>query len=91
MGRTPSDNPKKHQVLARLTAAEMEVLTAIAHLEGTTPNGLVRRLVEQEIRRMEADQHVRADIANRRAYTKKKEGAVVPLAAGRRRRSKSSG
>ena len=68
----------------------MEVLTAIAHLEGTTPNGLVRRLVEQEVRRMETDTHVRADIANRRAYAEKKDGAVVPLAVGRRRRSKSA-
>lgn len=90
MGRPPSDEPKKHQVLARLTAAEMEVLTAIAHLERTTANGLVRRLVEQEVRRMEADPHVRADIANRRAYAAQKDGAVLPMAAGRRRRSKSS-
>lgn len=39
---------------------------------------------------MEADPHVRADIANRRAYAEQKDGAVVPIAAGRRRRSKPS-
>jgi len=88
MGRPRSNEPKKHQVLVRLTAAEMEVLTAIAHLEGTTPNGLVRRIVAQEVTRMEADPHVRADIANRRAYSEQKDGAVVPLTAGRRRRSR---
>jgi len=79
MARPSSANPKDRQILARVTAAEYEVLDAVAHLERSTVNALVRRLVEAEVRRMENDPNVIADVENRADYERRREGSVHQL------------
>jgi hypothetical protein len=86
VGRPRNEDPKRHQVLIRLTASEIDVVSAIAHLECITPSGLIRRLVEQEVARMTSNPHVVADIANRVAYDEERTGEVVPLTAVQRNR-----
>lgn len=84
MARPKSKNPKANQIQVRVTDEELDVLIALAHLEGITPNALVRRLVESEVHRMENDPAVVADRENRRRYQAQKDGGVVPIRPGSR-------
>ncbi len=79
MPRSKRETPKDAQVLVRLTQADHDVLSAVAHLEGVTVNALVRMLVEAEVARAGADEHVRADIENRQRYRSKRGGEIAPI------------
>jgi hypothetical protein len=82
-------NPKRDvQLLLRLTSQENVVLDSLAHLEGTTVAALLYRLAQGEVARAEKNEFVRADIANKLAFTSSKAGEVVDL-GGRRRDPKS--
>jgi hypothetical protein len=68
MGRARVAEPRSEQLLVRLTAAEMEVLEAIAHLERVTPNQYARELLQHHVATLAQQPHVKADLANRAAY-----------------------
>jgi hypothetical protein len=67
--RPRSEDPRKHQVLVRFTTPELEVLTAVAHLEDTTVAAYVYELVHQHVVAVASNEHVQADIVNRRKYS----------------------
>jgi hypothetical protein len=66
-----AEDPRRSQVLVRFTDAEMAVLTAVAHLEGVTPNAYVYAVVSDHAAALASNPNVQADIANRRAYTER--------------------
>lgn len=70
MIRMPNEvRPRRgEQLLVRLTAPELDVLTAIAHLEGVTPNAYAYDLLRTHLLALAGDPFVRADLANRAAY-----------------------
>jgi hypothetical protein len=68
VGRSRVVEPRTEQLLVRLTAAEMEILEAIAHLERVTPNQYARGLLQHHLAALAHQPHVAADLANRRAY-----------------------
>lgn len=67
--RKASGEVRDQQLLLRLAASHQEVLVAIAHLEGVTPNAYAYRLLAAHLDRLGTQPHVVADLANRRAYS----------------------
>lgn len=68
MPKPKSSDPRKAQVLLRLTDTEARVLEAVAHLEGVTASTYAYGLVSRHLSSLANDPHVRADLANREAY-----------------------
>jgi hypothetical protein len=56
------------QLLVRLTAEELDWLESAAHLERLTANAYVYRLLQAHVSSLASNEHVRADVENRRAY-----------------------
>lgn len=63
--------PRTEQVQLRITNVQLEVLEAVAHLEGSTPSSYAHQVVVEHLAKMATDDHVRTDIENRRAYVAK--------------------
>lgn len=59
---------RDQQLLVRLATSHQQVLVAIAHLEGVTPNAYAHQLLAAHLDRLRTQPHVVADLANRRAY-----------------------
>ncbi len=78
MPRRPPGEPRDQQLLVRLSATDHDVLRAIAHLEGMTPNAYAHQLLAGHLTRLRSHPRVLADLANRRAYTAESSD-VVPL------------
>jgi hypothetical protein len=68
MPRPRATEPRDQQVLVRLTARELGVLEAVAHLERTKPNLYVREILVEHLVAMVRNPRVQADLANRAAY-----------------------
>jgi hypothetical protein len=74
----PRGEPRDQQLLVRLNASDHNVLRAIAHLEGMTPNAYAHQLLTGHLARLRSHPRVIADLANRRAYAAE-SSHVVPL------------
>ena len=84
--RRPVAEPRDQTVLLRFAATEMELLGAIAHLEGVTSNHYAYTLVVEHLRSLAEDSLVQADLANRRAYALR-EATATQIDRARARRS----
>lgn len=78
MPRRPSGEPRDQQLLVRLSASDLDVLRAIAHLEGMTPSGYAHQLLAGHLERLRGHPRVAADLANRLAFAADSTD-VVPL------------
>lgn len=72
---------RSEQLLLRLTVEELEWVESAAHLERCTPNAYVYELVRAHVASLAHNEHVRADLANRRAY---KDAQATTLSFPRR-------
>lgn len=78
--------PRNRQILIRLSGDELDVLESVAHLEDSTANGYVRRIVLAELARRLSDPHVKIDIENRRSYRAARDSSVTSITAARKGR-----
>ena len=79
MARPASTNPKKEQVLVRLTEAEKEALDAIEYLDELSAPELLRALLANEIARRQRDPLYAEAIRLRREARLRREGRLVRL------------
>lgn len=68
MPRPKASEPRDRQLLLRLTARQLEVLEAVAHLERTTPNAYAHEVLVEHLAAMATNHRVQADLSNRAAY-----------------------
>ena len=83
MPRPRSREPRDKQLLLRVTARQLDVLEAIAHLERTTPNAFAHQILVEHLAKVLKNPRVQADLANRAAYAA--EAATTTPLRGRGR------
>lgn len=79
MPRSVSPGERRtNQLLVRITDGEFEVLQAASHLRGLSPNAYAHELLRSHLSRLESDEFVQKDVANRRAFARS-QSSVSPL------------
>lgn len=78
MPRPRAPEPRDQQLLLRLTARQLEVLTSVAHLERSKPNTYAHGILVEHLGAVARNPRVQADLANRAAYDAD-AAAAVPL------------
>lgn len=76
MPRPKATDPRDRQLLLRLTARQFDVLESVAHLERATPNSYAHQVLVEHLSAMADNPRVKADLANRAAYS---AGAVAAI------------
>ena len=88
MGRPRAEDPRSNQLILRLTDGQVEILNAIAYLEGTTANQYAfEQIISHLVSLSETSAHVQREIANRRDY--QSQNASVSKLPSRRRAPKA--
>lgn len=88
MPRPKADEPRREQLLLRLTRRQLDVLEAVAHLERTSPNRYAHQVLVDHLAQTLRNPRVQADLANRHAYS---EDRAVTTELSRRRGTTNPG
>lgn len=82
MPRPKVDEPRDKTLLLRVTERQREVLESIAHLESVSPNEYVHQLLIHDLAVQAKHPRVQADIENRQAYKRERDGAIMRIRKG---------
>jgi len=78
-GRPKAENPRSRLIGVRITAAEGEVLDALAALEKSTASEIARRSLQLTLLAAIRDEHVKEMVELQRRHAGRATADVVPL------------
>lgn len=92
MGRPKAKNPRRHQVLIRVTSQQQQLLEAAAALHRCTVSAYVHSLVDQNLSAIDKDPLVQRQLRLFEEFQARQKGKVTSLmnASGGRRRGPAS-